>query len=243
MKRAREEGDVDREFQLINELAEVKAKKTTNHLAQHHKYERQEQQLRQMQEEAYVPIETSPAVAPSPPVNEHFQDWVEENPWFEENPRLRKEAEEIGQDLAARLSFNRKSHEIGTPDFYDSINKLMSDRYKLREDDAMSNQVDENPYMQQAGPAMKQQPMYTGVSPVAPVSRSKGSSLADQYVQNRGSSAPLRTLSKEEFSIARHLPVKRSGEDEVDLVRRFSVGKNYPRSPLSGGTPYRLTII
>lgn len=245
IKKAIEDGDVDGQIALTSELADVKAKKNVNQLAQHNKYERQAQELRlrQMQEETYAPVEPSPEVPPTPAVNVHFQDWIEENPWFQESPRLRKEAEQIGQDLADRLAFNKQSHVIGTPDFYDKISELMSAQYKLGDHETMGQQTHENPYIEQEAPAMKQQPNpFTGLSPVAPVTRRTGNTMADQYVSDK-SNAALRTLSKEEFAIARHLPVRKRGENEVDLVRRFSAAKNYPKSPLPGGTPYRLTIV
>jgi hypothetical protein len=69
--------------------------------------------------------------------------------------------------------------------------------------------------------------------------------MADQYVQNRFPSQgqnTVRALTKEEYAIARHLPIRQKGEGEVDLVRRYAQAKNYPRSPLEGGSPWRLTI-
>jgi len=236
--RAKEDGDTHREVKLINELADVKAKKNTNKLAQYQKYEREAQRVEQ---EEYIPIE-KPIVSPEPSssVNEHYQDWVDENPWYNTSTRLRAEADKIGQDLADQYAFNNEAHLIGTPEFYQHITETMSSQYRRqRPANDINHDVNEVEDQSYNNPS----PPHWSRPTVAPVSHQKGTNMANQYVQDRGATTPLRTLSKEEFAIARHLPVRKRGENEIDLVKRYTTGKNYPRSPLAGGTPYRLTII
>lgn len=234
LKHAREEGDVDKEVGLVNLLTELKAEKKANLAFNIH-----QKRLREMQEahEDYNPIETpliKPSSAPSQDnLPDAFHDWAEDNPWYEQNPQLRDEANQIAQDLMKQLAFQKQSHLIGTPGFYQSITELMAPRYG-------GGRVKESPqrsYEERYDEGYE--PVY---QPVAPVNR-RGPSMADQYLSNRGPNAPVaQGLTKEEYAIARHLPVK-PGESTADLVKRYAKGKNYPKSPLPGGTPDRLTIL
>lgn len=249
LKRAKEDGDIDEEIKLTDELADIKAKKNTHQYAQFQKQAQQQQRLREWQEEPYVPIETYiPQSMPrQEPVNEDFQDWLEDNDWYRNNPRLKEEADQFGQELADRLSFNNQSQMIGTRQYLDAVSEIMSSRYGLSSDkddfdnnDNSYSQPEETTYKSEY-PAMTSNNYANLQNSVAPVTR-RTPSMANQYVQNRNTQGPLRALSKEEFAIARNLQVKK-GEGESDLIRRYAERKNYPKSPLPGGSPHRLTII
>lgn len=235
MKRAKEDGDVDSEVQLNAELADIKAKKTTNEYAMYQKRLQNEQQARQIQEEPYEPIETFiPPVNHAPPVNEEFEDWRSVNQWYDTSPRLRQKADQYAAELSDTLAFNNMGHLIGTPEFMDSVSNMIREEYGIGQQEAQNANMDYEPQSYQ------QTPSYNVAAPT------RRSSMADQYVnapQPRNQTGPLRALSKEEFGIARHLQVKNRGEGEADLVRRYAQAKNYPKSNLPGGTPYRLTIV
>ena len=256
IKRAKEDGDINEEVRLINELADVKAKRNTHAYAQSQRMERQQQRAQQIQDEPYEPYETYiPTPPQSAPVNEDFQDWVENNPWYLNSPRLKDQADSIAQELADRLAFNNQNHLIGTAEFFESVGNLMHSQYGQSKGtgsyEPVDNYQDEAPvdnYSTYENRHQSEYPAqatntYSSRSTVAPVTR-RGVNMADQYIQNqRSSNGPLRALTKEEFAIARYLPVRQRGEGEADLVRRFSQAKNYPKSPLGGGSPHRLTII
>lgn len=234
IKRAKEEGDIDEEIRLIEELADIKAKKNTNSLFQFQRQEQEAEKQQRINEEHYVPIETSIQTYPTEPVyTEEYKDWLEDNSWYSNNSRLRQEADIIAQDLSDRLAFNNQADLIGTSEFFQSVTNLMQSNYGIG-----SKESNRSSYEQPM-------PLSNNINNVAPVSR-KGINMADQYLQNRNSydnSGPLRSLTKEEFAIARHLPIRQKGEGEADLVKRFAKAKNYPKSSLDGGSPHRLTII
>ncbi len=139
------------------------------------------------------------------------------------------------QCLQLIINYNNQEHMIGTNDFRQSVTNIMRDRYGLPDD----QEAPEAPESTQTYTPTYQ----TRAAAVAPVQR-RGTSMADQYVNNRGN-APQRMspLTKEEYNLARYLPQKHKTESEADLIARYAKGKAYPKSPLPGGTPHRLTIL
>jgi hypothetical protein len=250
IKRAKEDGDIDAEVKLINNLADVKARKTTNEYDLYQKRYQAKLREESIKDEPYVPIETFAQPQKQERLPEVFQDWLEDNSWYESNPKLRQEADTFAEDYANRLSFNNLGHLIGSPEFYENISKVMNDRYGSKSnpsDEGYNEQPDDTNYSTYENRHQPEYPVqaspYASQTPVAPVTR-RGLNMADQYVQTqRNTQGPLRALTKEEFAIARHLQVRNRGEGEADLVKRFAQAKNYPKSPLPGGSPHRLTII
>jgi hypothetical protein len=87
-------------------------------------------------------------------------------------------------------------------------------------------------------------PTYQTRPAVAPVTRrnAQTQTMAHDYMAQRGVQRPGMALTKEEYDLARHLPVRKN-ESEMDLIKRYQKAKAYPRSPLQGGSPNRLTIM
>lgn len=245
IKRAKEDGDIDVEVKLIEELADIKAKKSTNSLFQYQQQEQAAERVERFKQQDYVPIETTIPTNNSN-VPAEFQEWLEENTWYNTSPRLRQEADVIAQDLSDRFAFNNEGHLIGTPYFFQCVTDSMQDRYRLANKAPARKMMERDAYEDEIVVPEYESP----VNNVAPVTR-RGMNMANQYVQNRYPSPgqhktqpyTLQALSKEEFSIARHLPIRQKGEGEADLVRRYAQAKNYPRSTLEGGSPWRLTIM
>ncbi len=230
LRQAKEEGDIDREIDLTDQLSEVKAKKMAHDMW---KIQQQQQQQQRLQEEPYVPYETN-VQQPyhAPPVDEDYREWVSENSWYQTNPNLRAEADAVANELANVLTFNNQAQMIGTPEFRDSITGIMRERYGAGSPQQQQDEgYDEPAY----NPYQASKPI------VAPVTR-RVPTMADQYVQNRGprSGTPL---TKDEYMMARYLPIKSKTESETDLINRYKKAKSYPKSPLPGGTPHRLTIL
>lgn len=223
LKDAKEMGDADRDVRLTAELANINAKRENHRLVK----DLQAQQLAyQEQNEPYVPIERSlpPQFAP---VDYEFEDWKQANPWYERNPRLRTEADQIADELANHLTFNNQAELVGTPEFRNSVVRIMKQKYGSNE----------QPREEQPTPAYREGPM--GGPPVSPVSRQP--SHAQQYMnQNRVTGAPL---TSEEMAFARCLP-RKIGETDADLYNRYRKAKAYPRKAADDGTgtPDRLVF-
>ena len=173
-------------------------------------------------------------------MDEHTHEWLEENKWYQTNPKLRDHADTIANELANVLTFNNQSHMIGTPEFRQSITNLMRDEYGLKG----SSYGPEESYQDQDQDQDQDQQHYHQSNPsVSPVTR-KGTSMADQYMaRNQNANGRFTPLTKAEYNIARHLPIKGSNASEIDLARRYEKAKKYPSSPYPGGTPHRLTIL
>ena len=234
LKRAKEEGDIDREVELLVDLAAIKSQKASHDLDRRNQIQYRQQQI---QNEAFVPYETQvlQPVYNEAPIDEDFQEWVNENPWYENNPKLRGEADAISQELADYLTFN--NIQVSSDDFRDTVTKEMRKRYGGGQQQQAPEEAQEDYYEPQ------QQQQQRAV--VAPVTR-RGMSMADQYVNNKGLRPHQNggaALSKEEMAIARNLSVKGGNFSEIAMANRYRQGKAYPASPLPGGTPNRLTIL
>ena len=112
------------------------------------------------------------------------------------------------------LRYNGKSEFIGTPAYFNSIDKLMSERYAVQDDETKSREP---------------QPSKTSQSyNVAPVSRS-GSSMADQYMKgNPNNTRRHIQLSEDEYKIARNLQIKLPNGRYAtgdEAVRRYAEAK------------------
>ncbi len=234
LKKAKLEGDVDEEIKYQEELSTIKAKKTTS------EFIRQQQLMQQQmaaEQEEYVPYRqpiTSPYNVEEPQVDPEFYEWISENSWYEENPQLRAEADQVAEELAKALSINNQSHMIGTSEFRDSISNIMRDKYAINRGQREEAEEEELPYS--TAPSRPA---------VAPVTR-PGMSMADQYMaRNPGYQKSAVSLSEEEYNIARNLQIPTGGRyvtgDKV--LERYQQAKKYPKSPHQGGTPYRLTIL
>jgi len=234
LRQAKENGDIESEIEIIDQLTELKATKST-----HASWKAQENARRQyeLQHEEYVPQQTNVELPyqPANPIDLELEEWISENQWYN-NPKLQTEADSIAYELKNILIFNNQSHIIGTPEFRDSIKNVMRQRYGVGQ---ISNQ--QEPDDSQDYESYNE---YTPRPVVAPVTR-RGAvpTMAQNYANNRSNERVGAALTKEEFEMARHLPVHSNKASEIDLINRWKKAKNYPRSPLPGGSPNRLTII
>lgn len=232
IRQAKENGDIDAEIELIDQLAEAKSTRTA-----HEAWKIQERARKQQQayDEPYEPLEThiqAPYQTQSPQDME-FREWASENQWYA-NPKLRSEADSIADELANILTFNNQAHLIGTSDFRETVTNEMRTRYGI----GQKNHAPEPTYEEE-----ESYNPYPSRAPVAPVTRRGGSTMAQDYANNRGGTRVGQALNKEEYELARYLPVRNNKEGEMDLVKRYQKAKAYPKSPMPGGSPYRLTIL
>lgn len=244
LRQAKENDDLDAEIEIIEQLAELKSTRTTHEAWKIQEEVRKRQQLAN---ETYEPYET-PVIDPyqiQQPVSAadlEFNEWVSENPWYQQSPQLRAEADNVAVELSKILNFNNRSDLIGTAEFREKVTSIMSEKYRLG-DSEQSQQQYADPYApkQMHDPYTPKRPAQSSMSrtAVAPVQRG---AMAQDYMNSRGHQPMGAALSKDEYELARHLP-RGSTESEVDLVRRYQKAKNYPKSPLSGGSPHRLTIL
>ncbi len=234
---AKEEGDIQKEIEMTQAMAQVVAEKSTYDLykSQIHNQQRQDNNY---EEDNYSTQHYAPQVPyqdqeyeEHDSENEHLDDWLERNPWADPSSskyswRLRGEAQEISSEMDKFLSDSGRADIIGTPEYFDSLDKLMREKYDTSNERPQQNSG------------------YSGGSMVAPVSRS-GSSMSDQYVsRNPNSTRGGMSLTKEEYAIARNLQIPmpngrmRSAAEAIELYKE---GKRHNKSndPLH---PNRLTI-
>lgn len=202
LKVAKEEGDVDKEISLSKELAKVAADQSTHGL---YKSQLKNQPAHPNYNMNY---DIQPNIYPDPtygnnvqsndynydePINEAYDSWIEQNPWADPESqnyshRLRQEANELANELDETLRYNKISNVIGTPEYFQIIDNLMSERYSVKNE----------------APIQRETQSYN----VAPVSRN-GSSMADQYMtKNRNNTRRHVSLSEDEYKIARNLQIK-----------------------------------
>lgn len=221
LRHAKENGDIERDVALTDQLAEIKAQKNAHEI---YRIQQAQLQQQQIQNEPYVPYEIN-QLPPTlhPPVNLEFQEWIQENPWYQQNPRLRQEADMISDELATRLAYNNATHIIGTTEFLESVSSAMKHRYGQSQ-----------PQQQQY-----EQPQQNYVGPV-----NQRPSQAQQYMSNNyvPNGVPL---TSEELMVARHLPRKQN-ETEADSINRYrkakAMGASAPASASPTGTPYRYVV-
>jgi hypothetical protein len=222
---AKEDGDINREVELIDQLAELKATKTT-----HASWKVQEElrRLDKLENEEYdtyeLPLSQDYLKTPQ---QLELENWVNENPWYNTNPVLRREFDEIATELTNILTFNNQAHLIDSPGFMESVTNEMRKKYAYNEPAPYQS----NSYYQ------------SPTSVVAPVTRRTVPTMAQNYVNQNGTARVSTTLTKEDMERARHLPPISKNESVMDMYKRYERAKNYPRSPLPGGSPYRLTIM
>lgn len=254
LMKAKEEGDIALEIEAIDELSDIKSERKANEL---YRYQQEQERLRQEQESLYQPVETAlpyqnAYIDPrqlqmqmdmEPQVPDHFSDWIEENPWYEQNDDLKRETNEYATELDKHLAFIGHVDMIGTKPYLDMLSKEMRRRYLGEGQQAPVQQSAPQSIAPQ--PTTQERPYKMNV-PVAPVSR-KGTSMADQYLASNPNTAQKGySLSPEELQVAKHLQIRSNGGKFTTgeaAVKAYQQAKNYPKSPLPGGSPYRLTIL
>lgn len=242
LKVAKEEGDIDKEVNLSHELSKIAAEKSTYDL-----YKNQISPQQQMQQEQPYyndyDIVNAPPIDPyipyqeDEPENEHLENWLDSNPWADPNsqaysPRLREEVNHLATELDDLLRYDGSAHVIGTPEYFQSLDNLMRERYA----------IDEN--RQQPRSSGGQQQYSGGNQHVAPVSRN-GGSMADQYMSNnRNRTRQSVPLTQAEYNIARNLQIKlpngRMATPE-EAIKRYADAKRTD-TPGSGMHPHRIII-
>jgi hypothetical protein len=229
LKIAKEEGDIEKEVALSRDLAEIEAAKSTYNLYK-------SQQRQQPSENSYAPHydaqEYNNYASPyqessyNEPENEALEEWLEKNQWADQNspsysPRLSKEVTDLAAELDDVLRYNGSANIIGTPQYYQTLDNLMNERYAV----SQPNRQSESYQTSENYPPREERQMNSGRHTVAPVTR-RGSSMSDQYVnRNPNSTRQSIPLTQEEYTFARNLKIKmpdgsyRSGSPEA--LNRF----------------------
>jgi len=217
LKVAKEEGDVDKEISLSKALAQVTAEQSTYNL---YKAQIKPKENSFAPEEFFEPRpnvyqqNVSEDIDYGESGNEEYESWLEKNPWADPespnfSPRLRNEINDLATELDETLRYNGYADMIGTSEYFNSLDNLMADRYRVSAKDSAkpSNQ-----------------------STVAPVSR-RGSSMADQYVaKNPNSTRGSMSLTEDEYKIARNLQIKLPNGRYAtgdEAVKRYAEAKRY----------------
>lgn len=214
LKFADETGDIEKKIELQKRLAEIAAQRQTLLLSE--SLSRQ-----QPQPQNYPPVDNYPTQQPiyypnqpvpynqrqefanDNPVNEHFEDWVENNSWYDKHsanydPQLANEVDQVAEELNKYLKFNQQGDMIGTPQYYDAVSNIMQDRYGTQNNNNNNTDYDNNNYYQD-----------NSIYEVAPVTK-KGTTMADRYMANKQGNvrAPSQSgvaLTPDQEAVARGL--------------------------------------
>ncbi len=242
LRTAKENGDIDREIEMEDALAEVKAEKSTYNLYKHQMVPQQQQQQRERQarapaEQDYYPQHRQPSQGRSSLKEEAYTAFLEENPWADEqsdqfSPRLFQEANDFASRLSDGLRYDGNAQAIGTPLYFDSVKKFMDNRYGSNQS-APAQQED---YPEQKAPVSRSR-----APTVAPVS----GNAAEQYVSNnRSKASKMEALTDQEFRIARNIQRRRpdgsyiSGNESAKLWAKYK-----KENPIGDGEdPYKIVI-
>lgn len=206
LRAAKEDGDIDKEIHLQQELARVKSEQATFGL---YKNQYQQQQTAPAYTESVDTDFEDQEYQQSPYAQSHSTqvenipeatlNFLERNPWADQNSSLFDqdlwtEINEAARDLNKRLKFNNQSDLIGTDAYYESLEKYMNAQYGLNQ--TSPQDIEEPAMQQQSRPASK----------VGGVNRA-GASMADQYAVKSSNSKPVMTLTPAEYRIARNLQI------------------------------------
>ncbi len=188
IKVAKDEGDTDKEIELQQRMAEIAAKKQTQLLS---KSLQQQQPINYQQ-----PYYPEPSFAPVPshyeePVNEALEDWLDDNGWADPNSsefdqQLSAEANDIAAELNENLIANRAGNAVGTPEYYNTISRIMKKRIKV-----ISDENDYNDINEQDNSQYRQNYNNDNAYTVAPVTK-RGSSMAEKYTPRDNNISPQR---------------------------------------------------
>lgn len=213
IKMAKEEGDIDKESDLLQESQQITAELAAHNLYKHKILPKELEEQASLYNQHYYQDDFSTNnnknVEPQAEHNEELDIWLERNPWADPHSQmfdqdLRNEVNEIASELDKRLKFNGSAHLIGTAEYFNSLDNIMKDRWgyqastKNREDE----DDQEDLYSNTSSPTYYQ-------SPVSPVTRN-GSFMSEQYVQQHAqkSNHPQIALSPQELALARNLHIK-----------------------------------
>jgi hypothetical protein len=235
LKLAKESGDIDTEVELQRDLARVKSEQSAFDVL---KVQNQTvpQDFSDVSDTTFYP-NTNPYdygfvnqenLYDEPEVSDDFAYFTERNPWINRNapefsPELAQEADFIAAELNKRLKFNNMAHFIGTPEYYEEIEKAMHNNYGVREQERAQNQVVPQYHYSQPNPQAHRY-QTSGVS-------RQGATLADQYVSraspNSMNAAP--SLSADEYKIARNLmiPTNAGGNDQFSSDQAINMYVKY----------------
>ena len=249
LKTAKEEGDIDTEIKLQQDLARVKSEqmavdvmkltKNQNSLYQPPAYDPPTEDYAS-NDTTFYPEQDQPMDSYQEPLDvpDEYLNFMERNPWINQNsgefsPELAQEANEIAADLNKRLIFNNQSHLIASDAYYSSIEKIMNEQYGL-------SQTQEEPQVSQ-----KSQVNRPAYAPVSGVSRA-GASMADQYAHTNAQNRPVISLTPEEYRIARNLQVPhptQSGKylSSDEAVREYAKNKTF-YAKQAHDPKYRITM-
>jgi|NOAtaT_7_FD_contig_71_2488720_length_6197_multi_3_in_0_out_0_6 hypothetical protein len=184
LEEAIEDGDTSKQAeaqQLMTQFgAELALLKKQKETAPHQSYQREYQEPAYAQQMYAPPVEE--------PTNPHFDEWLDRNHWFGQDPHLTEEVNNYATELTKVFRYNNLDHLIGTPDFFKAVDDGMAAKYRV-------NASNQEPQRQQS---------YAGrMAPVAPINRQGG------YAGNsHGGDRPNQVrLSKEQCEIADSLPL------------------------------------
>lgn len=193
-----EEGDVEKQVLAQDLLTQFKTERTIN--------QSYRGDSSRTVNNYYHPNQNYPQYSPqSPPHNPHFEEWLDNNSWCDPHSEdydyeLANEAVAISRDIEKNFKFNGYSHLVGTPEFFQEINDILSNKYKI-------NKHEQSNYARETNPM------------VAPVSRSNTTRSYSTH-----SSPNKINLSPDEIEMARKMVYDRHMSD-ADKIKKYAEQK------------------
>lgn len=145
----------------------------------------------------------------------YYAQWLQENPYLDQNspeynPELAMEAEFLAKTLNKAASTNRRSHEIGSPNYLNEISGYLRSKYDP------NAQYDEN-YEQPMQPPIpsRQTAPYKAVNKPS-ANQSSGGYYDTNLVENNYNPTSIR-LTRTEEEIALRMPISATKEEKVAL--------------------------
>ena len=132
---AEEEGDSQAKVQLQDKIADVRSQMRALELERKHA---------NVYQDTVAPVVYDPTLnmrdeyyeQAAEPRNDAFEAWVDENQWFNPrsnyyNPKLAAEADEIADDLSAKLTLHKRGDIIGTDAFFETVTRVLNERHGI----------------------------------------------------------------------------------------------------------------
>jgi hypothetical protein len=174
----------------------------------------------QEQAQPYYPPQNYMQPAPEPPANPFLEEFMDENPWFNQNSseydhRLAQEAVNIFDELTTQLKLTPDKHKIGTREFFNAAKKALKRNHGIVDEDGGYYEEPQQYY-----PPQRQNRQ----TPIAPVGQSHGSSYSG------GRSARPVNLSSMEIDLAKRMIYKGNLSDD-EKIKKYAEAKWQSNNP------------
>lgn len=212
---AEEEGDISAKVAAQEKIAEIKAKMAAVDIEKRQAYASLQEQAPYIPDPTLnMPYEEDIAGAE---LNEAYTDWLDGNEWYDKkspfyNARLAQEADQIAESLMSQLTLSKQQEYIGTPEFYETVTKVLHKRHGIANEPAP-----------QRRPSMSQP---TSRAPVAPSGNYQSTNQSMyNHSDGRNYSRPLY-LTKEQAEMAAKFAPYIKGQDPKTVKKIWAMLAN-----------------